>query len=281
MYRNKDCKSNLIIFTDLDGTLLDVRTHSYDKALPSIRSLHRKEIPIVFCSSKTRTEQEWYQQKLGIHDPFIVENGGAILIPGGYFPFGFDYDKAEGKYRIIELGIPYEKVRQVLERIRAEVEVSFTGFGDMSVEEVAALTGLDPEAARRAKEREYTETLKLEGTPENIERMVGAIRQAGLNSTHGSMYFSVMGPNDKGRATTILADLFRRKFGQIKTLGLGDSLNDLPMLLTVDIPVLVQKPGGIWEEMNIPRLRRVEGIGPEGWARAIKELIVRSGNGTG
>jgi len=45
------------------------------------------------------------------------------------------------------------------------------------------------------------------------------------------------------------------------------------MLSAVDIPVLVQKPGRIWEEIDIPHLRRVEGIGPEGWARAVVEII--------
>jgi predicted mannosyl-3-phosphoglycerate phosphatase (HAD superfamily) len=57
-------------------------------------------------------------------------------------------------------------------------------------------------------------------------------------------------------------------------VGIGDSPNDLPMLLAVDIPVLVQGPEGGWEEVNIPRLRRVEGIGPEGWARAVEEIIL-------
>jgi hypothetical protein len=49
------------------------------------------------------------------------------------------------------------------------------------------------------------------------------------------------------------------------------------MLLAVDIPVLVQGPGGDWEEMGIPHLRRVEGIGPEGWARAVEEIIQAHG----
>ena len=61
-------------------------------------------------------------------------------------------------------------------------------------------------------------------------------------------------------------------------MGIGDSLNDLPMLLSVDIPVLVQKPGGVWEEINVPYLYRVDGIGPEGWARAVEKIISNSGD---
>ena len=265
--------SKLVLFTDLDGTLLDSVTYSYDRASPSIAHLQQKGIPIVFCSAKTRAEQEVYRQKLGIHDPFIVENGGAIFIAEGYFPFSFDYHKTRGAYQIIELGMPYGEIRQILGQIRAESGFNFSGFGDMSAEEVAKDTGLDLEAARQAKEREYDETVKFEGEPEEISRILSAIKRAGLNYTHGGRYYDVMGANDKGKAITILVDLFHTKLGQVETVGIGDSLNDLSMLSVVDIPILVQKPEERWEEVNLPNLNRVKGVGPEGWSRAIEGII--------
>ncbi len=265
----------LVLFTDLDGTLLDPVTYSYQKALPLIGQLLQRGIPIVFCSHKTRAEQEVYRQELGIVDPFIVENGGAIFIPQGYFPFGFDYDKARGGYQVIELGSPYHEIRRVLEEIRAEVGVDFRGFGDMSVEEVAGDAGLDLEAARRAKDREYDETVKPIENPEEMDRVLRAIKKAGLNYTHGGRYYGVMGANDKGKAVAILTDLFRKKLDKVETVGIGDSRNDLPMLAVVDIPVLVQKPGERWEEMDLPCLERTEGVGPEGWNRAVKRILDR------
>ena len=264
-----------VLFTDLDGTMLDSVTYSYEKALPLIELLKQKSIPIVFCSHKTRAEQEVYRQELGIPDPFIVENGGAIFIPQGYFSFSFDYDGDLGEYRVIKLGMPYAEIRRMLERVRAEVGVDFRGFGDMSAEEVAKDAGLDLEAARRAKKREYDETVKPVDNPEEMNKVLKAIKKAGLNYTHGGRYYGVMGANDKGRAVDILAKLFRRKLGQVETVGIGDSGNDLPMLAVVDIPVLVQKPGGWWEDIGLPRLSRTEGVGPEGWSRAIEEIINR------
>jgi len=262
-----------IIFTDLDGTLLDLETYSYTKALPSINYLRKQGVPVVFCSAKTRAEQEVYRRELQINDPFIVENGGAVFISQGYFPFDFEYHKVEDGYQVIELGIPYHRIREILAQIRDDTGLNFRGFGDMSAEEVASLTSLDLEAAQRAKAREYDETLNLEGTPDEINRVLNAIRKTGLNYTSGGRYYDVTGPNDKGKATRILIDLFRSKLGQIKTIAIGDSPNDLPMLSAVDIPVLVQKPGGTWEEIDIPHLHRVEGVGPEGWARAVEEII--------
>ena len=262
-----------VIFTDLDGTLLDLETYSYDRALPSIEHLRRQKIPVIFCSAKTRAEQEVYRKELQINDPFIVENGGAVFISQGYFPFDFECHRIDGGYQVIELGIPYHQIRQILMQVRGNTEVNFRGFGDMSAEEVASITGLDIEAARRAKAREYDETLNLEGTPEEIDRVLNGIREAGLNYTSGGRYYDVTGPNDKGKATRILIDLFNRKLGQIKTVAIGDSPNDLPMLLEVDIPILVQKPGGFWEEIDMPHMHRAEGIGPAGWAKAVDKVI--------
>lgn len=268
-----DFRSKLVVFTDLDGTLLDRATYSYAAAMPALELLRRKNVPIVFCSAKTMAEQEVYRKELGICDPFIVENGGAIFVPHGYFPFDFNYDRTISSYSVIELGIPYHEVRAILARIRAEIGIDFKGFGDMSPEEVAKETGLDLDMARRAKEREYDETLKLEGSRETINRVLNAIKKEGLNYSHGGTFCDVMRGNDKGRAATILIELFRRKLDKIQTIGLGDSLNDQPLLSTVDIPVLVKKPEGQWEELDLPRLRRVQGVGPVGWRQAMEEFI--------
>jgi len=222
-----------IVFTDLDGTLLDPITYSYEKSLTGINWLKESGIPIVFCSAKTRAEQEIYRRKLGISHPFVVENGGAIFVPQGYFPFPFDYHK--------------------------------------TVEEL--LTGLDIESAKLAKQREYNETVKFDVTGEEVNRTLEKIKEAGLTWTHGGRFYGVMKSNDKGKAVEIVTDLYRKMWGEIKTIGLGDSLNDLPMLSAVDIPILVQKRDYSWENVNLPRLRKIQGIGPEGWARAIERIF--------
>ncbi len=267
-----DSAPKLIIFTDLDGTLFDSATYSYKPALPALELLQRRQIPIVFCSAKTSAEQEAHREELGIGDPFIVENGGAIFIPRGYFPFDFEYQKTEGDYSVIELGMPYAEIGAVLQQIRDRIGIEFKGFGDMSPQEVAGETGLDLKAARHAKKREYSETVKLEGTPQEIGEVLNTIRESGLNYAHGGRYYGVMGANNKGKAATILIKMFRRKLGEVRTVGLGDSDNDLPLLAVVDIPVLVQKPEGWWADMHLPGLRRVEGSGPTGWKQAIEEL---------
>jgi mannosyl-3-phosphoglycerate phosphatase len=273
-----------IIFTDLDGTLLDAETYSYEKSLAAVNRVKQMGIPVIFCSAKTRAEQEVYRRKMGIFHPFIVENGGAIFIPSNYFPFPFDYHKIVDELLVIELGTPYEEIRTLLNKIKEEGRFHFRGFGDMSAEEVARESGLDLESAKLAKQREYDETIAIASgakqshiASNEADKFLERIKQIGLNWTHGGRFYEVMGNNDKGKAVAILSNLYRRLWGKIETIGLGDSLNDLPMLSAVDIPILVQKRDYTWENVNLSRLRKVQGVGPEGWSRAIEEILLTKG----
>lgn len=265
--------SKIVIFTDLDGTLLDHYTYSTEAAMPLVKRLTDAGIAIVFCSSKTRAEQEVYQRKLGINSPFIVEDGGAIFISKGYFPFPYEYHREIGGYQVIELGMPYRKIRRILREIREKNNLAICGFGDMDATQIASLTGLDVAQAKLAKKREYEETLNLTGSEPEIRLILGKIEESGLSWSRGGRFYSVTGGSNKGTATRILIGLFNQKLGRVETIGVGDSLNDVPMLAEVDIPVLVQKRGSYWEKIELPNLYRVNGVGPRGWVRAIEELV--------
>jgi len=262
-----------VIFTDLDGTLLDAVTYSYHQAMDAVEFLRRKEIPLVFCSAKTRAEQEVYHRELGINDPFIVENGGAIFIPENYFSSPFEHHKITQGYIVIEWGTAYDQIRETLKRIETATGITIKGFGDMSVEEVAKDSGLTLEFARLAKQRKYSETFKIEGAKQRRNLALKKIKEAGIDSTHGGRYYGALKGNDKGKATRILIRLFEQEFGGVETIGIGDSQNDLPMLAAVDIPVLVQKPDKLWEEIDLANVRRAPGIGPQGWKKTIEDLI--------
>jgi mannosyl-3-phosphoglycerate phosphatase len=264
--------SRVVIFTDLDGTLLDYYTYSCEVVIPLVARLKRVGIETVLCSSKTRAEIEVYRERLGLDTPFIVENGGAIFIDRDYFSFPYGHHRVIGNYRVIELGIAYGEVRRILEGVRRETSLSFRGFGDMDDTQVAALTGLNMASAGRARQREYGETLDFGGSERDIKHILDRIKDAGLNWSRGSRLYSVAGGSDKGIATKVMIELYKRKLGKIKTIGVGDSPNDEPMLAEVDFPVLVQKPGGCWEEIELPDLYRVEGVGPKGWVEAVRNL---------
>lgn len=265
----------LIIFTDLDGTLLDSLDYSFDAALPALQSVKEKKIPLIICSSKTRTEIEHYRKKLENLHPFVSENGGGIFIPKGYFRSQPSYPglviEEDREYHLIRLGAKYSDLRSALNELRAE-GFKIKGFGDMTVEEIVSLTKLNSEEAEMAKDRDFDEPFVFMDK-EDAQKLLNEIKNKGFNHTQGHFHH-ILGNSDKGKAVSILIDLYRREFGEIATIAIGDSPNDIPMLEQVDLPIIVQKIDGLYDsKIDIPRLARADGIGPEGWNKKVSELI--------
>lgn len=262
--------SKTIVFTDLDGTLLD-HAYSFEGAVSAIDLLRGKRVPVVLCSSKTRPEIEMYRERLGFKDPFIVENGGAIYIPKGYFNFDSGGEGRDG-YDVIVIGRRYEEIRDVFIRIRKKTGIRAEGFGDMSVKDIAVLAGLPLSEAGLAKQREFDEPFIFGEEEERRELFLRSVNEEGLRWTRGRFYH-ILGDNDKGKAVKILKGFYEKVHGRVMTIALGDSLNDLPLLQEADYPVLVQKKDGSYEGgIDIPGLIRAEGIGPEGWKNSILAL---------
>jgi mannosyl-3-phosphoglycerate phosphatase len=267
-------EKQVVIFTDLDGTLLDHVTYSWEAAAPALNLINEKAIPLILCSSKTRAEMEKIRRGLENRDPFISENGGAIFIPDRYFGFSFPFQKRIADYKVIELGAPYDRLRKALQAIARETELPLKGYGDLSAAEVAAETGLSIEEARLAKRRDHDEPFVFAGTDEQRLRVLKSIEQMGFRWIKGSRYYHLTGENDKGKAVRILSNLFELKFEKMTTVALGDSPNDLPMLEAVDYPILVQRPDGRYDHaVDLANLRRAAGIGPAGWNSAILNLF--------
>jgi mannosyl-3-phosphoglycerate phosphatase len=273
---------NLIVFTDLDGSLLDSTTYSYQAAIPALTALREQGIPLVLVSSKTRAEMESIRQRLDLRDPFIVENGGAVFIPHGLFEFPLERMRTKPPYQVIELGLPYHMLREVLKQIEEAVETPLRGFGDLSVEAIMQVTGLPHADAILAKQREYDEPYLLQGPQALIEEVCRQIVTRGLRWTKGGRLFHLTGQNDKGAAASILLRCYHRQqrmrgeSERIETVGIGDSINDASLLAMVDYPILIQKPDGSYDpDIQLSGMIRVSGTGPVGWNDAVLDLLAR------
>lgn len=271
-------KSNLIIFSDLDGTLLDHYTYSFSAAEDALQQIKEAGIPLILCSSKTRAEMELWRKRLENSDPFIVENGAAFFTTQPIEQQGIKCTKKDG-YRVIELGTPHRELMKRYAKLKNRFGYKIRGFTEMDAGEVAKLTGLSPEEAALAKKREYTEPFLFdEGHKYQAESLKHEMAALGLNLTQGGRLFHMMGGNDKGKAVKIAGEIYKTNQPAVKTIGLGDSYNDLPLLKAVDVPFLVKKPGGQYDRrISLPGLNRTSKTGPAGWNEAIKAVLAKRG----
>ncbi len=269
-------KKQLIIFTDLDGTLLDSK-YSFDKARPALALIKKNRIPLVLCTSKTQAEIQLLRKKLRNTHPFISENGGGIFIPKKYFRFQIsDFRlKTEKKanYFIIRLGAEYSVLRKALRELRSK-GFDVKGFGDMTVREVARLTGLKTTDAKLAKQRDFDEPFVFKGSATSLKKLKQFIKSIRLTFTIGEL-FHLMGNSSKGRAVKILTKLYRKQYGKIATIALGDSPNDIEMFENVDHPIMIRKSGGSYDKrIKVKKkLIRADGAGPEGFDKAVRSLL--------
>ena len=267
-----------IIFTDIDGTILD-NTGEYGETPKLISSLIKNNIPVILCSAKTLAEQNRVRKQIGLTDPFIVENGGAIVIEKEYFDLSqimkdYPVKERDGNY-IIELGKPATKIREILNDIRKNFNISFRGVADISIQELSNIAKLSTESAKEMAHREYGETI-LQIEKRDLDRLTRIARERNLSLIHGGRFFDVTMGNDKGKAVEILVDLFKKKYDyNVTFFGVGDSENDASMLELMDHPLLVQKYDGSWSNIRVNRIIKVPGIGPKGWALAYNDIFTK------
>jgi mannosyl-3-phosphoglycerate phosphatase len=264
-----------VIFTDIDGTLLDSRYPDMNKMIELVEMTLQNGIHLIFCSSKTELEQNKIKSEVYLHEPYIVENGGATFIPLNYFEkTEITNSRISQNNYIIETGGSAVKIRTLLKQIKNKYDIDFTGVSDLSISELSKITHLSHEYASRMMDRKYSETI-VQIDNMKFTDFAKIIEEEGLKIIPGNQYFDITLGNDKGTGVSILIDLFRKEYSNnVVFFGIGDSRNDEPMLTLVDVPMLVQKFDGNWENLEFEKLEKINGIGSTGWEIAL-ELILK------
>jgi mannosyl-3-phosphoglycerate phosphatase len=270
--------SSGVVFSDIDGTLIDIFTGQFNTTIKFVNQLREYGIPLILCSSKTEAEQIELRRRANVSDPFIVENGGAVIIPLGYFENMSNYESKYSvietdNFQIIELGKPASQIKSALQKIRASSQFKFKSLSDLSIDEISIVTKMSTDAVSRMIQRKYGETI-VEIKNDDLPGFVTKVQDFGLKVIFGGRFFDITGGNDKGTAVKILVDLYRRKYGgDVVFFGIGDSKNDESMLKFVDFPMLVQRPDGTWHDLKVDGLNKLNGIGPDGWILGFNKII--------
>lgn len=262
-----------LVFTDLDGSLLDHDTYEWQPARPWLERLRQAGVPVIPVTSKTRAELMALRLELGLVDsPFIAENGAVIGLPPAWQHARLDRDPSDPHGLAIKTpGLDIGYVRARLEVIRQRLGVKFLAMGEMTLEEIMAYTGLPEPAARQARVREGSEPLIWQDDDTAIDVFRQALAGDALRLTRGGRFWHVMGEVHKGASMAWLVERFIALRGRKPlTLGLGDGPNDIPMLETADRAVLIPGHHGQRVDVDNANLYCAAAYGPEGWAEGLQ-----------
>ena len=261
-----------IVFTDLDGTLLDGKTYSWEAARPALEQLRCRGIPCVLVTSKTRAEVEYWRNLMENSDPVIVENGAAVFIPKGYFPFAVPAAIGRGNFEVLEWGKPYGVLIAALEETSRSARCRVLGFHQMTAQAVSIACSMPLDQNVLAMQREYDEPFLIV-EPARTDALLSELEARGLHWTEGGRFHHVCGPNDKALAAKTVTHWYGQLHEHVTTIGLGDALNDAALLEAVDVPIVVRSRFSSALADRIPHALLTEHPGPQGWNETILRLI--------
>ncbi len=254
--------ADLIVFTDLDGTLLDHTSYDHTPAHPTLGRLNTHNIPLVLASSKTAVEMVSLRHTLGFdHCPLICENGAGV-VSGGALP---DQNPAA-----------YLDLRAALDRVPSGLRTSFEGFGDMTPARIRAVTDLSLDQARLAAQRAFSEPGIWTGSDAECAQFLTHLAQQGISARRGGRFltlsFGDTKANQMGQITTQL--------GRQTTIALGDAPNDTEMLNAADYAIVLPNAHGhpvTVSKADTSRVIHAKDPGPRGWNKTLGGLLSQLG----
>jgi len=248
---------SLVIFSDLDGTLLDHDTYTWKPALTALASLAKIGAPVVLATSKTAAEVVSIQAQMGLDAyPAIVENGAGII--------GLGSDDSQEEY---------SQLRTVLDDLPADIRTYFYGFGDMTVADVTNVTGLSSHDANLAKTRAFSEPGIWSGSDVLRDEFIACLAERGVHARSGGRFLTLsFGKTKRDGMTDVIAHYDPRL-----TVALGDAPNDVEMLEYADFGFIISNPHHtplpVLAGESAGRITRTERAGPTGWADAMMGFL--------
>ena len=258
----KKC-SSIWVVSDVDGTLMD---HSYDltPAKETIKKLQKLSIPVILCTSKTASEVKVIRKELNLTDPYIVENGAAI--------YGESLGRANGE---IILGKRYEFLEEILNFISKEVDYKLIPLNNLTDQEATKLTGLKGNSLNLMRDRHWS--MPFLNPPSFLEQKINiCCKKFEVNIFKGNRMSHLLSINsNKGKAINALKKCSNIK--NIQIVGLGDSPNDLPLLLNSDIRIVIPGIDGpnfdLLEKLKDSEFILASDPNGQGWKNEINKLI--------
>lgn len=247
-----------LVFTDLDGSLMEHESYSIEAAKPALTELARRGVTPIFASSKTAVEILAVQRASGLTAPFICENGAAVYDSSGQI--------------LTEFGLPRTRWLDAVHQLRERLSLRFTGFSDWPAVKVAGLTGLSEGDAGNAQRREFTEPMLWQDTQANFQLFKSEIQKLSLTTLEGGRFISIQSQFDKGEAM---------KWWQARQnpplpflIALGDSPNDLSLLAAADVAVVIKSGKSDQLDPQGPAtIIRTSLPGPAGWNDGIRQIL--------
>ena len=259
-------KKEVLIFTDLDGSLLNNETFKFDEIKNFLLKCLNNGIKLIPTSSKTDLEIQQFINELNYNIPYISENGSSI--------HNLDILKPDISKKII-LARPLAEIQKIfIENINTKLLSYCSLLSEMDIEKQTKILGLSKKKLKASMNRNYTFLINFNGGKEAIEQLNIACNKLGLAINQGGRVFSVGDNVNKSIAVKKTLNVLSnyQDFKDVITIGIGDSPNDLEMLEYVDFPCLIKNKNN-QNLLNKDKYTISTKEAPLGWMEVVKMAL--------
>ena len=260
-------KFKVLIFTDLDGSLLHRDTFKFEEIKDYLKQIISEGIFVIPNSSKTEKEILEFSSELGLSLPYISENGAVIN--------GLDQLDVNLPKQLI-LSREKESLLKIFQNIvPIYLQKKCKWLSEMDTKNQAKILGLEDNKLKMALDRKYTIPFNFEGNKNEKNELSKIIKKEGLYLQEGGRVINLTDKVNKAKALQVFVRFFMKNNKKVKTIAVGDNYNDLDMLKTSDFPCLVFNDKFRLDEIHINNLITTNKPSPEGWADVIKMALVK------
>tara|TARA_B100000989_G_C19471028_1_gene440690 strand:+ start:308 stop:1114 length:807 start_codon:yes stop_codon:yes gene_type:complete len=260
-------KLTIIVFTDLDGTLLDRDTFKFDPIKDYIKNLINNGIIIIPNTSKTEKEIEKFNGELGIELPFISENGSAV--------HGLNLINSNFPNKIVLSRDKEELLEDFITKVPDILIKKCVQIFKLSKKEQEKIFGQKNEKLKDVLKRNYTVPLLFDGDTTEKNKLIKILKSNSLTLQEGGRVLNLCDNVNKVKSMNKVVKILKKIEDKIKIIAVGDNYNDLDMLKNCDIPCLVFNDQFKLDRINIDNLIFSNKRSPEGWADVIKKALAK------
>jgi len=255
----------ILIFTDLDGSLLHRDTFKFDPIKDYILSLVNQGIIIIPNSSKTEREIEKFSEELGVKLPYISENGSSIQ--------GLNLINANFPNKIVLSREKEELIKIFNDKVPEQLKDKCIEISKINKKKQEKIFGQKDDNLKNALNRKYTLPFLFKGDKTEKNKLSKILSSSSLTLQEGGRVVNLCDNINKVKSMNKVIKILKKTEDRIKSIAVGDNYNDLEMLKNCDIPCLVFNDKFKLDQININNLIFSNKPSPEGWADVIKKAL--------
>ena len=269
----KQIKKKIIIFTDLDETLLKENKYFHNISNNFIKTLLKKEYEIIPITSKAYLEVIDLLKQMKFKLPFSVENGAAYYLPIKYSK-DYLYKKIVNPYAIKK-----NAIKKILNKSIFKTYLHNLKFiENLSIIEQKRITKLNSNQLEDFNSREYSIPVLIKGDKYFKKKFEETLFKYNLKIVFGGKLNNISGLHGKLHSLNFFSDQYKQKLRNTKIIiiSLGDNYNDIEILNNSNYSGIIKN--NTYKILNLKKKKNIFRSfteAPFGWAEVLKKIIIK------